>query len=125
MHAARSTRRCQEPLDSGPIEDDGVASGEAWSQDPVAEVRRDGDAVVVRLRGELDLANVERLRDVLLDAARGDAARLVVDLGDVIFLDSTALGALVQAHRALGERALVLVAPAGDPRRPLAVSGLH
>ena len=101
-----------------------MASGEAWSQDPVAEVWRDGDAVVVRFRGELDLANVERVRDVLLDAAHGDARRLIVDLGDVTFLDSTALGALVQTHRALGERALVLVAPAGDPRRALDVSGL-
>jgi anti-sigma B factor antagonist len=101
-----------------------VAPGGAWNQDPVAAVWRDGDAVVVHLRGELDLANVERVREVLLEAARSDAARLVVDLGEVTFLDSTALGALVQARRALDERPLVLVAPVGDPRRALEVAGL-
>jgi anti-sigma B factor antagonist len=101
-----------------------VASGGAWGEDPVAAVWRDGDAVVVRLRGELDLANVERVREVLLDAARSDADRLVVDLGEVTFLDSTVLGALLLARRSLKERPLVLVAPAGEPRRALEVAGV-
>src|SRR5215475_4520582 len=52
---------------------------------------RDG-AVVVSLGGELDLYNAEEVRSALLEACSGEPELLVVDLGEVRFIDSTALG---------------------------------
>jgi anti-anti-sigma factor len=97
---------------------------EDWRPDPVAAVSREGDAVVVRLRGEIDAANVEPVRKALLEAARGDARRVVVDLKEVGFVDSTLLGVLVEGRRLLASRPLLLAAPGPAARRVLDVSGL-
>ncbi len=57
--------------------------------------RIDSDAVLV-LAGEVDLATSPRVRDAVIDALAAEPpARLVVDLSDVSFLDSTGIGALV------------------------------
>ena len=87
-------------------------------------VDRDGDVVVVRLAGELDLYNAPTVRTALLDAAAESPARLVVDLTHVRFIDSTALGVLVEARSQLGDGAFALAAPALATRRALQVSGL-
>jgi anti-sigma B factor antagonist len=51
--------------------------------------------------------------------------RLVVDLGAVQFVDSTALGVLVEARsRMTDKQAFVLAAPGAETRRALEVSGL-
>ena len=60
--------------------------------------RRDG-TVVVSLAGELDLYNAEEVRSALLDACAAEPAALVVDLEEVRFIDSTALGVLIEANR--------------------------
>ena len=86
--------------------------------------RRDG-ALVVSLAGELDLYNAEEVRSGLLDACAGDPDLLVVDLEQVTFIDSTALGVLVDAHRRMGGRAKFrLAAPGLETKRALEVSGL-
>ena len=78
-------------------------------QGPVKEVvSRNGD-VVVRLAGELDLYNAPSLREALFDAAAGAPHRLVVDLSEVAFMDSTALGVLIGAVKRLRTRDGVLV----------------
>jgi anti-sigma B factor antagonist len=93
--------------------------------DPVVGVSESGDAIVVALAGELDLYNAPAMRKALLDAAARGPRRLVVDLTEVTFLDSTALGALVEARAALGDGdAFVLAAPGLEARRALEVSGL-
>ena len=92
---------------------------------PVKDVTSSDGAVVVRLTGELDLYNTPRLRDALFGAAAGQPARLVVDLSDVAFMDSTALGVLVEARARLESReGFVLAAPGVETRRALEVSGL-
>lgn len=92
---------------------------------PVREVvERDG-AVVVSLAGELDLYNADVVRDALGEAARRGPDRLVVDLEDVSFLDSTALGVLIEARGKLSDRrGFLLAAPGLEARRALEVSGL-
>ena len=88
-------------------------------------VEKDGDAYVVRLGGELDLYNVEQVRTALLDVAGKAPERLVLDLAEVEFIDSTALGALIEARATLpNRRGLLLAAPNIDTRRALQVSGL-
>jgi anti-sigma B factor antagonist len=94
-------------------------------RDPVKAVERDGGAVVVRLAGELDLHNAELVRAALLDSAAEAPERLVVDLAEVEFLDSTALGVLIEAQRKLEDgRVFLLAAPGLEARRALEVTGL-
>jgi anti-sigma B factor antagonist len=86
--------------------------------------RRDG-AVVVSLAGELDLYNAEELRGSLLDAIAGEPELLVVDLEQVRFIDSTALGVLIEARSRMADRnGFRLAAPALEARRALEISGL-
>lgn len=93
--------------------------------DPVAGVSENGDAVVVRLAGELDLSNAPTVREALAGALGRGSPRLVVDLSDVTFIDSTALGVLVEARRKLPNRDdFALAAPGLEARRALEVSGL-
>lgn len=53
---------------------------------------------VIRLRGELDLETARAARDEIVAALEPDL-RMVVDLADVAFMDSSGLGALVFALR--------------------------
>ena len=92
---------------------------------PVSGVERIGDAVVVRLSGELDLYNAHEVRNVLVDEAARAPERVVVDLSGVEFIDSTALGVLIEARTKLANRrAFLLAAPAVETRRALEISGL-
>jgi len=84
---------------------------------------RDG-AIVLRLAGELDLYNADEIRDALNDAIGSGAGRIVVDMAEVEFVDSTALGVLIEARSKLGSNGLVLAAPGVETRRTLEVSGL-
>jgi anti-sigma B factor antagonist len=86
--------------------------------------RRDG-AVVVSLAGELDLYNAEEVRAALLEACADEPAVLVVDLADVRFIDSTALGVLIEARSRMADRrGFRLAEPGLETRRALEVSGL-
>jgi anti-sigma B factor antagonist len=94
-------------------------------EDPIREVVEQNGAVVVRLAGELDLYNAEVVREALVEAAGREPERLVVDLADVSFLDSTALGVLIEARGKLSNRrSFLLAAPGLEARRALEVSGL-
>jgi anti-sigma B factor antagonist len=102
-----------------------VTRGEAdgLRRPPVEAVERRNGGLVVRLAGELDLYNVGEVKAALALAAEQAPERLVVDLEEVDFVDSTALGALVEAGRGL-ETQVLLAAPGPDVLRALDVSGL-
>jgi len=101
---------------SGPVE--------PLREPPVRAVERVGEAVVVRLGGELDLYNADAVRTALAEAAAASPDRLVIDLAEVDFVDSTALGVLIEARAKVDAERLVLAAPQLDTRRTLQVSGL-
>ena len=91
----------------------------------VTGVDRRNGAVVVSLAGELDLYNAEDVRGALLDGCAGEPDALVVDLEDVRFIDSTALGVLIEARSRLTDHSgFRLAAPGLETRRALEVSGL-
>lgn len=73
------------------------------------------EPTVIAPSGEVDFACIAAFRAALSDAARSEAHRLVVDLTDVSFIDSTGLGALIELHTNLRreKRELAVVAPAG------------
>jgi anti-sigma B factor antagonist len=105
------------------VSEQGVHDG--LREPPVAGVDRNGDAVVVRLSGELDLYNAHEVRDALLEEASKSPERLVVELSGVTFVDSTALGVLIEARSKFANRRSFLVAsPQVQTRRALEVSGL-
>ena len=60
----------------------------------------DGCTVVV-VAGDIDISTSPTLRSALSEATAGGTRAVVVDLADVPFLDSTALGVLVGAYTAL------------------------
>jgi anti-sigma B factor antagonist len=64
---------------------------------PVGGIERRNGAAIIHLVGELDLYNAPDLRTSLLELCAEQPERLVVDLGEVDFVDSTALGVLVEA----------------------------
>jgi len=93
---------------------------------PVDGIERHDRGATVRLAGELDLFSVPIVRKALLELAAERPGRLVIDLSAVEFIDSTALGALVEAKRQIesaGSRFL-LAAPGSHVRRALSISGL-
>jgi anti-anti-sigma factor len=74
---------------------------------------RVGDAVVVAIVGEIDMANAPEVSQAI-DAGHDDATRVVIDLSEVTFLDSSALNAFVQSQQDLAQLdvAFRIVSPA-------------
>jgi anti-sigma B factor antagonist len=71
----------------------------------------DAERHVVAVRGEIDLFTAPELKQKLTDAIEGGKTRIVVDLTQTTFLDSTALGVLIGAVKRLRTRdgALVII----------------
>lgn len=97
---------------------------EPLREPPVRGVEQHDGAVVVCLGGELDLYNADEVRHALTGAIADGAARIVIDMSEVEFVDSTALGVLIEARSKLGQDGLLLAAPQIETRRTLEVSGL-
>jgi anti-sigma B factor antagonist len=94
-------------------------------KNPVLGVEKVGESCLVRLAGELDLYNAGDVRRALTDACADSPQRIVVDLGEVEFIDSTALGVLIEARSKMTNgRAFLLAAPGLETRRALKISGL-
>jgi anti-sigma B factor antagonist len=80
------------------------------------EVRQDGGAIHVALRGELDISSVERVEQELRRVEEKSPATMVLDLRPLRFIDSTglrlALAADLRARRE-GRRLVIVRGP--DP----------
>jgi anti-sigma B factor antagonist len=99
--------------------------GGSLRKPPVLGIEENGKAHVIRLGGELDLYNANDVRQALMEACDGGPERVVVDLSEVEFMDSTALGVLIEARTKLPNRkAFMLAAPGLETRRALQISGL-
>jgi anti-anti-sigma factor len=66
---------------------------------------RDGEVYLLKASGELDLATCKALRAELERAEASEAKRIVLDLGDLTFIDSTGIEVLLDAHRRAGMNA--------------------
>lgn len=94
-------------------------------EDPIAGIDRNDGSTVVRLAGELDLYNAHAVREALIAACEESPDRLVVELSGVNFIDSTALGVLIEARTRMdNRRGFLLAAPGLETRRALEISGL-
>lgn len=67
------------------------------SADILQNVRQEGDAIVASVHGEIDLHNSPDFRGRLMRSLEGQSPkRLVLDLGDVPYMDSSAIAVLVE-----------------------------
>ena len=86
------------------------------------------DALLVTLAGELDLANADDVESAVLGAVAG-GRRVVLDLRQLDFMDSSGVRVLVAAHAAAeeggGRFTIVRPPPGGAVSRVLEISGLE
>jgi anti-sigma B factor antagonist len=80
------------------------------TQEPIDDERH-----VVAVAGEIDLFTAPELKSALGDAVESGRSRIVVDLTQTTFLDSTALGVLIGAVKRLRSRDGVLTIVNIDP----------
>jgi anti-anti-sigma factor len=60
---------------------------------------REGDTYTIRLIGELDLGNSDLLDEALVEAEATDASRVLLDVEELRFIDSTGLRVILRATR--------------------------
>lgn len=87
----------------------------------------DADTQLLRARGELDLYAAPELKRRLASAIDAGKTRIVVDLTDASFMDSTALGVLLGALKRLRVRDGALAIASEQPTilRILEVTGMN
>lgn len=104
-----------------------VRSDRIFRMTAVQTTAQDDWRAAIALRGELDVANADELRVELIGHI--DAGRRVirVDVGELEFMDSTALGELVTAsRRATAEQgSLILTNVSARMRRLIDLAGLE
>jgi anti-anti-sigma factor len=78
---------------------------------------RQGEVVVARLTGEIDMSNAEAIGAAVLEATGNDALGVVLDLTEVRYLDSAGIYVVFGMRSRLRARgqALRLVIPDGSP----------
>jgi anti-sigma B factor antagonist len=93
----------------------------------VVDQQLDGPDLVVRVGGELDLTNADRLKDALGRAQRDHKGAITLDLSGLDFLDSTGISILVQASQQskTNGRRLRIRGATGQVKRVLEVTGVH
>ena len=65
----------------------------------LAQVRREGDASVVQVNGEVDMHSSPELHVLLRQVCEDRPTKLVVDLSRVEYMDSSGIGTLVEIFR--------------------------
>jgi anti-sigma B factor antagonist len=90
------------------------------------EVTETGDAALVRVAGEVDLATSPRLRDALERTIAAGSSVVRLDMTGVTFLDSSGISVLVDTQQRLhaASARLVLHGVGAQTKRVLEISGL-
>ncbi|WP_436532046.1 STAS domain-containing protein [Actinoplanes sp. HUAS TT8] len=83
-------------------------------------------AVVLKIRGALDISGRDDLVAAITGIVAGDCERLVVDLSEATFMDSEALGALLEGYSAAEKKGVPMTATGahGIVYRVLQITGL-
>jgi len=87
---------------------------------------REGSTATVSAAGEIDLSTVGDLRAAVTAAAGDDTEKLLLDLTEVEFIDSTGLGGLLELRSTLRSQEVTLEIAAGDGpvRQAMEITGL-
>lgn len=85
------------------------------SSQAVRDIRYTGGAAVVKLAGEVDMSHSPGVHQALVEVLENRPGRLVIDLTEVSYMDSSGVGILVDALRRVrvsgGKLVLAAVAP--------------
>lgn len=91
----------------------------------IATEHEGGRYFLIALRGEWDLYNRPELEAALLQAEAAAESLIVLDLSRATFIDSSVLGALVEARKRLEERVeIAVVAEDRQIRKVFEITGL-
>src|ERR1044072_3042733 len=112
--SARSAKRRKPPRKQMPPEF-------AITEQPI-----DAERHVLAVRGEIDLFTAPELKQVLAESIEAGRNRIIVDLTETTFLDSTALGVLIGAVKRLPTRsgALAIVNVDENIAKTFEITGL-
>ena len=85
-----------------------------------------GEQGILTLIGELDTAAAQDVDDAVDDLVGRGVRTLVIDLGQISFIDSSGLRSLIRARQALGTQdAIRLRSPQAATLRLLEITGLE
>jgi anti-sigma B factor antagonist len=86
----------------------------------------DAETTVLAVAGELDYSNAAELRRRIDEVLTRRSGTLVVDLGDLIHLDSSGLAELIAAHQRAKANSIRFVLAISSPglRRTIEIRGL-
>ncbi len=98
-----------------------------WPEPSVATIESEGDDTVVTVHGEVDAYSAPQLHACLDEVTGSSRGRVVIDVKDVAFIDSSGVGVIVAAVKRLREdgRRLVLRRPTRQMAKLLEMTGLR
>jgi anti-anti-sigma factor len=84
-------------------------------------IHRSNNELLLRLPAEFDALSVQQMRPVLDEIVSEDASKVELDFDDVVFIDSSGIGAIVFLYKRLKSKGveLALRHVAGQPLRLL------
>jgi anti-sigma B factor antagonist len=92
----------------------------------ITDRKVDDDTHVVAVTGEIDLFTAPEFKQRMSELIDAGRSRLVVDLSETTFIDSSSLGVLIGAHRRLKLRggALLVVCASEPIAKTFKITGL-
>jgi len=86
----------------------------------------DGGVPVIKLEGEVDVYTAPQLKQQMISMLEAGTRQMVIDLTNVEYFDSTALGVLIGGLKRIRERDgnLALICPSPRIRRVFEITGL-
>jgi anti-sigma B factor antagonist len=89
--------------------------------DLTADYTLDGDTAVIRIIGEIDIASRDTVTNAARAAVADGATKLILDMSEVTFMDSSGIGAVITAQAIAS---VVLRNPSDIVQRLIATTGL-
>ena len=95
-------------------------------QQTIFRLERLKDVAFLHVMGDVDVSNATEFEHALNEAANADDRPLVVvSMLETLYVDTTALGVLVAASRAYGDRMRIITPEESTVRRILTMTGLN
>jgi anti-sigma B factor antagonist len=73
------------------------------------QLRRSGTIYVIDVKGEMDLFNSFKLKDIVKALIERDVRQYIINLGELEYIDSSGIGAILFVYGELRKRSMALV----------------
>jgi anti-anti-sigma factor len=104
-------------------DDSSLETASGWAPSSLIVVHDVRDAAhVVNVFSEVDISTAPEFE---AEVARADAERVVIELSDCRYMDTSGISVLTRAYRRLGGRLRIVVAPNSNVERVLRLLHLH